>query len=90
MVDEIGQLQQELNLQTSKGDMLVRRNERLQQEISTHKEQRSYYLSERETIMQERDQLAKRYDEIRKYITELQQSRDEAVNKQLEVSKLLG
>ena len=70
--------------------MLARRNERLQQDINTHKEQRTFYLTERENMMRQRDQLAKGYDEIRKYNSELQKSRDEAVNKQLEVSTLLG
>ena len=70
--------------------MLARRNERLQQDINTHKEQRTFYLTDRENMMRQRDQLAKGYDEIRKYNSELQKSRDEAVNKQLEVSTLLG
>lgn len=88
--NDICQLQHDLKLQLNRNDILERKKERLQQEIATHKEQRSFYLTERETILCERDQLAQSFEEIRKYNSELQQSRDEAVNKQLETSKLLG
>ena len=90
MKNDICQLQHDLKLQLNRNDILERKKERLQQEIATHKEQRSFYLTERETILCERDQLAQSFEEIRKYNSELQQSRDEAVNKQLEMSKLLG
>ena len=88
--NDICQLQHDLKLQLNRNNILERKKERLQQEISTHKEQRSFYLTERETILCERDQLAQSFEEIRKYNFELQQSRDEAVNKELEMSELLG
>lgn len=40
--------------------------------------------------MRERDQLVKEYDDLRNYNRELQESRDEAVNKQIAISELLG
>ena len=70
--------------------MLTRKNERLQQELSTVKEQCCFYLNERENVMRERDQLVKEYDDLRNYNRELQESRDEAVNKQVAISELLG
>ena len=80
----------ELKLETNKNEMLNRKNERLQQELATFKEQCSFYLNERENVMRERDQLVREHEDVRKYNRELQQSRDEAVNKQVEISLLLG
>lgn len=83
-------MQLELKLELNKKDMLTRKNERLQQELSTFKEQCCFYLNERENVMRERDQLVKEYDDLRNYNRELQESRDEAVNKQIAISELLG
>ena len=83
-------MQLELTLELNKKDMLTRKNERLQQELSTFKEQCCFYLNERENVMRERDQLVKEYDDLRNYNRELQESRDEAVNKQIAISELLG
>ena len=70
--------------------MLQQKNQRLQKDNVTFKEQCSYYLRERGNFMHERDQLVKECDDIKQYNRELRESRDEAIKKEAEASDLLG
>ena len=70
--------------------MLQQKNQRLQKDNVTFKEQCSYYLRERENIMYERDQLVKECDDIKQYNRELRESRDEAIKKEAKALGQLG
>lgn len=86
MKENINKLEEELKEEKNRVESFRRRNERLRQEIETHKEQRDFYLTEREHAIRNRDQVTKERDEALRFNRELQKSRDEAVRKQIEMA----
>lgn len=77
------QLEVLLHDEHNKTDMFRRKNERLIQEVETHKDQRDFYITERENAIRERDQMIRERDDIMRINCDLQKSRDEAIQKQI-------